>query len=105
MKTKLTIAMIAWGALASAAVTAGSEDDWQLSMLFAPTLQQLKMESEGRVFIYDGLTDAQVGQAMDGQFGRVQSMMFVRTVVTNTQGTPLREPDTGELVVEDDGCE
>ena len=105
MKPKLTIAIVVWSALASAAVAAASENDWQLGLLFAPTPGQLEMERKGWVFIYDGLTDTLVNQAMDEQFQRVQSMMFVRTVATDPQGELLRDRGPGELVVEEDGCE
>ena len=32
-------------------------------------------------------------------------MMFVNTVVTDDNGVPLTDPETGELVVENDGCD
>ena len=35
---------------------------------------------------------------------RIDSMMFVRTVVTDKQGEPLRNEATGEVVAENDGC-
>ena len=61
-----------------------------------PFGSQLKLEQRGRIMIYDGMTDTQITKAMDTQFDRIESMMFVRTIVTNNE--------TGELMVEDDGC-
>ncbi len=61
-------------------------DDWQLRMLHQPSDAQLALEKKGRVFIYDGLSDVQVEQAVDQQFERMGSMMFVRTVVTDSDG-------------------
>ncbi len=90
--------------LASGQLKAAS-DDWQLRMLNQPSEAQLALEKKGRVFIYDGLTDAQVEQAVDQQFERMHSMMFVRTVVTDADGESMTDPETGELIVEDDGCD
>jgi len=79
-------------------------DSWQEKMLFSPPPSQIELENRGRVMIYDGLTDTQIAQAMDIQFDRIESMMFVRTVVTDSQGEALRDTESGALVVEDDGC-
>jgi hypothetical protein len=54
--------------------------------------------------IYDGLTDKQIAKAMDTQFDRIESMMFVRTIVTNDEGNAVRDSETGQVIVEDDGC-
>lgn len=78
---------------------------WQLSLLFNPGEQQYEMESRGRVFIYDGLRDSEVERALDEQYDRVESMMFVNTVITDEDGVPMRDEDTGEMLVEDDGCD
>jgi len=69
---------------------------WQLHRLFEPTPQQLAQEAKGRVFIYDGLESKEVERAMDKEFDRVDSMMFIHI--------KKRKP-TGELVSHDDsGC-
>jgi len=81
-----------------------ARDNWQEQMLFNPSVNQLKLEKHGRIIIYDGLKDTQITQAMDTQFDRVQSMMFIRTVATDSEGETLRDEKTGEEVVEDDGC-
>jgi hypothetical protein len=73
-----------------------AQDSWQTRMLLTPPESQLKAEERGRIMIYDGLNETQVAQALDTQFDRIESMMFVRTIVTNDE--------TGEETVEDDGC-
>ena len=39
------------------------------------------------------------------QYDRIESMMFVNTVVTDDDGVPLTDPKTGEFLVENDGCD
>ena len=73
-----------------------AQDSWQIRMLFNPPESQLEVEKRGRIMIYDGLKDAQIEQVMDTQFDRIESMMFVRTIITNDE--------TDEETVEDDGC-
>ena len=79
-------------------------DSWQEKMLFNPSASQLALEKRGRIMIYDGLKDSQITRAMDTQFDRIQSMMFVHTVATNSEGETLRDKETGDVVVQDDGC-
>ncbi len=78
--------------------------NWQEEMLYHPTADQLVMEEEGRVMIYDGMTSRQISLALDTQFDRIGSMMFVRTVVTNDKGETMHDTDSGQKIVEDDGC-
>ena len=79
-------------------------DSWQEKMLFNPSASQLELEKRGTIMIYDGFKDTQITRAMDTQFDRIQSMMFVRTIATDSKGETLRDKDTGDVVVEDDGC-
>ena len=89
--------------LASAGSVQAAEN-WQERMLFNPSESQLDLEKRGRVMIYDGMTSKQVARALDTQFDRIQSMMFVRTVVTDAEGEIQHDPETGTVLVEDDGC-
>jgi hypothetical protein len=86
------------------AASALAGESWQETMLFHPPATQLEAERRGRIMIYDGLKDTQINQAMDTEFDRIQSMMFVRTVSTDTSGESSRDEQTGPVVVEDDGC-
>ena len=86
-------------------VTVSAGDSWQVKMLFDPTPAQLEMEqTRSRIMIYHGLKDVEVTSAMDGQFDRIEHMMFTGTVATDSQGKVLIDEETGEPVVEDDGC-
>lgn len=69
--------------------------DYQLRRLLQPTASELKWEAKDKVFIYDGLDDADIDRALDLYPERMESMMFVRVVKTT---------DDGVKVVEDDGC-
>jgi hypothetical protein len=79
-------------------------DRWQERMLFDPPPSQLAAEQRGRIMIYDGMTEAQVARAMDSQFDRIDSMMFVRTIHTDERGAIARDPETGTVETDDDGC-
>jgi len=60
-------------------------------------------EAAGSVYIYEGVTDRAVNQAMKDEFERVENMMFINTIRTDAQGKPLRDPDTG-LIEADNDC-
>jgi len=79
-------------------------DGWQYNRLFNPSPVAREAEQRGAVVIYDGLTDVTVNQALDKYFDRIQNMMFTRTVITDDHGKPMVDPDTGNEMVEDDGC-
>jgi hypothetical protein len=80
-------------------------DSYQLALLYNPTAAQLQMEQQGRVNIYVGMTDKQVDSVMDRQFDRIDSMMFVSVIRTDEAGNTLKDENTGEVLVEEDGCD
>ncbi len=108
MKTVTRTSVIATLLLAISPVQAAFSQSiyerWQLKRLYEPARMQLILEQKGRVFIYEGLTDKQISRVMDQQFGRLENMMFIGTVVTNEQGEPKSDPKTGLIMKEDDGC-
>lgn len=99
----LSAAMVgctAWLGAASAA----DVSEIELRRLFDPTQAELAAESEGRIYIYDGLTDIDVQRALNQEFDRVEHMMFIRTRKTNESGKVKRDAETGAVEYEDDGC-
>ena len=86
------------------AATARAELSWQEQMLFEPSPQQLEPEARGRVMIYSGLRDTRIEEALDQQFDRIEHMMFTGTVITDENGDPRMDANTGEVLVEDDDC-
>ena len=105
MKTLLMVSSLITALITATGAGAGSDDrSWQLKRLFSPTSRDLAREAAGHVFIFDGLRDTDVKQAMQSEFERIGSMMFVRTVVTDDEGKPVRDGKTGQTVTEDDDC-
>jgi len=105
MNTKvLATAALLLGVGSVSPVAQADGRSWRLTQLFQPSAAQLQSEAHGRVIIYHGLRDTEVNQAMDQQFDRIESMMFTGTIVTDRAGEPLLDTDTGEPVVESDGC-
>jgi len=104
LSDRLALSVIAAVLVLGVMDPAKTQDSWQEKMLFDPSERQLELEKRGRVMIYDGLKETQVARAMDLEFERIQSMMFVRTIATNSEGSVLRDEETGDVVVEDDGC-
>ena len=87
------VVALALGCLVLATAAPAAQRDWQTTMLHNPSAAQLKMEQRGRVFIYDGLEEAEVDRAMDTQFGRVDTMMFIRTKKTTEGGDENTDDD------------
>jgi len=84
---------------------AKSSGNWQMTRLFHPSEANLASEEKGKIIIYSGLTDKVVARALDANFGRIESMMFTKTIRTGATGIPLRDLETGEILIEDDGCD
>ena len=76
----------------------------ELRRLYDPTPAELRAETSGRIYIYDGLKDIDVERAMEQEFDRVESMMFIRLKKTDEKGEIQRNPETQQVVYEDDGC-
>ncbi len=78
---------------------------WQQKAILAPYQSQLESENKyDTIYIYQGVKDKTVEQAMDEQFDRLEHMMFVSTVVTDESGNPMIDADTGQQLVESDDC-
>jgi hypothetical protein len=90
--------------LVSSMAGAADVSDIELRRLFDPTEAELASEAEGRIYIYDGLTDVDVQRALNEEFHRVENMMFIRTQKTDKSGEVKRDAETGEVEYEDDGC-
>lgn len=79
--------------------------NWQMKQIYQPSQRLLEREKDGFVNIYDGFTDTQVNQIMDQKFERLNAMMFTSVIVTDNSGAPVINSSTGEVEVEDDGCD
>ena len=66
---------------------------WQLRRLFLPNERELEHERKGNVYIYEGLTDRQVEEALNRQFDRIEYMLFLGTKRTDESGKVLRKED------------
>ena len=100
MRISLLIAFL----IAAGAVNADELRDIELRRLLEPTPAELRAEHSGQVFIYEGLRDVDAEHAMDEEFERVESMMFIRVKITDEKGEVKKDPETGVAYVEDDGC-
>ena len=100
MKALLAMTLMATVGVASAADVSEIEK----RRLFQPTQAELQEDAAGRIYIYDGLTQADIERAMDEELNRVESMMFIRVKKSDEQGKVVKDPETGYALVEDDGC-
>jgi hypothetical protein len=78
--------------------------DWRMQRLMDPSPRDLEKERKGSVYIYDGLTEREVDAALETQFYRIQNMMFVGTVKTDSRGKPLQDAESGKYIQESDSC-
>jgi len=81
-----------------------SMQEWNLKRLMHPNKQQLAMERKQKVFLYMGMKDVDIDQAMDMYFNRIESMMIAGIIRTDKSGRVMRDPNTGEVLTEDDSC-
>jgi hypothetical protein len=88
---------------AEAAPPQTSLEQWLLRRLNAPTDREREHERKGHVYIYDGLTDREVDQALDRHFDRIQYMMFLGTLRTDPAGE-IRRQENGNVETETPGC-
>lgn len=65
----------------------------QLERLHNPSQALSDKESFGRITIYDGVAVTEVDRAMDEQFDRIDSMMFVRTKHPVDDGSYVEDSD------------
>jgi hypothetical protein len=103
----LSIIVIAGLLLCSATMASQGEDveliyEFQYDQLMDPSAEQLRLEREGYVFIYDGLKESDIQVALDRHQDRMASMMFINVVWTDEAGNPVVDPDTGQPLVDDD---
>ncbi len=82
--------------------TMGLMYEFQKDQLMDPSEEQLKLEQDGYVFIYDGLKESDIQLALDRYQDRMGSMMFINVVWTDETGKPLVDPYTGQAVTDDD---
>jgi hypothetical protein len=68
-------------------------DSYQERRLWEPTPKELEAERNGQVYIYDGLQQSEVDTAVEQQFGRIESMMFIQQLARSaTSGHRLSVP-------------
>jgi hypothetical protein len=75
------------------ASVASGLDGYYEKQLLRPGEFVLQQERRGRVTIYDGLEHSVVDFALDTQFDRIGSMMFIRTQETQQDGTVEADDD------------
>ncbi|KAA6187799.1 hypothetical protein F2Q65_00720 [Thiohalocapsa marina] len=78
--------------------------DIQLRRLLEPTQAELAQEDKGRIYIYEALTHQDIDRAMDEEFERIDAMMFIRVPKTDASGKVKKDPHSGKVITEDDGC-
>ncbi len=74
----------------------------QLKRLHKPSKSQLKREQNDRVYVYVGIKDREVEEALDKHFDRIEHFLFASVIVTDRKGKPVYK--NGHIVTESDGC-
>lgn len=57
-----------------------------------------------RIVIVDGFRDVDVDAYMNAHFANIQNVMFTNVIITDTQGKPKHDKNSGKVLVEDDDC-
>lgn len=96
---------VAWNGAVKADETGPTLEEWQLDLIYYPSDAMLEREAKGFVFIYDGLSEAEVEKILDDRYDRIEYMMFTRVKKIDTSGDPLIDPETGDEILVDDGCD
>lgn len=85
--------------------------DIELRRLFEPTPAEVQSEKSGRIYIYEGMRESDISRAMEEEFDRVDSMMFIRTQrpvrvpsVTNDSKDPSKKKAAPITYVYDSDC-
>ena len=105
MARPLLIASVFAGSLLlSPLVQARDLRDVELRRLFEPTPAELWAEQAGRIYIYEGLQEADIARAISEQFTRVNSMMFIRVKPAPVAPTPGEDGKPTFAYYQDDGC-
>ena len=78
--------------------------DIELRRLFEPTPSELRAERAGRIYIYEGLKEDDIVKAMQEQFDRVDSMMFIRVQHPPVPPKPAQGGEPTQVSYQDDGC-
>ncbi|MCI0505537.1 MAG: hypothetical protein L0Z73_05440 [Gammaproteobacteria bacterium] len=77
--------------------------EFQLEQLMDPSEEQMQLEKDGYVFIYDGLKESDIQLVLDKHYNRMGSMMFINVIWTDEAGNPIVDTDSG-LPLKDDDC-
>ena len=109
MKNFLTyivmLTYLVWGLNTAVNASTTTLEGWQMNMIYQPSESVLERENRGFVHIYDGFDEKRVEQILDDKFERMQNMMFTRVKLTDDSGEILLDPETGEEMTADDGCD
>jgi len=96
---------LGWGLHSTVNASAMTLERWQMNMIYQPKDFVLEREAKGFVHIYDGFDETQVDQILDDKFERMDRMMFTRVKLTDSSGEILLDPETGDELTADDGCD
>lgn len=100
------VVFISLSSIVSTGVLAAQpQDTWQVKRLLHPTAAQRANEQQGHVFIYNGLQDRIVKQALDTNFDRIDAMMFVNTKTPKAMQDATQTDEEENDTEDDDGCD